>query len=60
METFEVQFTIGKETKNTFKFDEVPPPGKPNVMQSIYLPKWLLHGRNVETVTVTFQLPKAA
>ena len=60
METITVRFTIGKETKNTFKFDEVPEAGKPPIMGSLYLPKWILNGRGVRDITVNVELPKAA
>ena len=38
----DIRFVKGKETKNTFKFDEKPESGQPPIMGNLYLPKWLL------------------
>ena len=47
----------GKETKNTFRYEEVVAEGDYPVVQSIYLPKPLLHkAGNPDTVTVTIDL----
>jgi len=56
-----ITFRKGKETKNTYKFDEVKTEGQPPLMQNIYLPKWWLEQNgNPSEVTVTVTLPKAA
>ena len=57
----DIRFVKGKETKNTFKFDEKPESGQPPIMGNLYLPKWLLEQNgNPSEVTVTLNLASAA
>ena len=47
-------FVLEKETKNTRKFEEVPEPGQPPIVGSLYLQKFVLERLgNPETVTIT-------
>ena len=50
-----INFVFEKTTKNTVKFNEVPPPGEPHVIGSLYLQKWFVG--EAKTVTVTVDLP---
>lgn len=46
-------FTKEKETKNTVRFIEVLPPGKPSIIGTLYLQKWF--AGEVSTITVTVE-----
>lgn len=52
METqFTARFTWEKDTKNTAKFKEVPDPGQPPKIGSLYVQKWAAGGaRELEVV----------
>ena len=47
-------FVVAKETKGTFKYDEVPAPGEPDMSGSFYLKKHVAHRLgNPEQLTIT-------
>lgn len=47
-------FVVAKETKGTFKYEEVPAPGEPEMCGSLYVKKHILHRLgNPETLTIT-------
>lgn len=37
---FKLEFKLDKTTKNTVKFEEVVPVGKPHVVGQLYVQKW--------------------
>lgn len=45
-----VKFTREKETKNTVKFQEMPAPGSPPVIGTLYVQKWAVG--DAQTLTV--------
>jgi hypothetical protein len=49
-----IQFQVEKETKNTVKFKEVPEPGQPPVIDTLYVQKWALPA-NCKAVTVVLK-----
>jgi hypothetical protein len=54
--TATAKFVVAKETKGTFKFEEVPAPGEPEMCGSLYVKKHVLHRLgNPETITVTVE-----
>ena len=48
-----IEFVKEKETKNTVRFKEIPPEGKPGVIGTLYLQKW--YAGSAEKVTVTIE-----
>jgi len=38
----EVEFVYEKETRNTYRYEEVPQAGKPPVVRTLYVQKWAL------------------
>jgi hypothetical protein len=52
--TLTADFSFERETKRTRKFEEVPAPGDPEVIGTLYVQKHALEGLgNPETLTVT-------
>lgn len=49
---FVAVFKWEKDTKNTAKFEEVPPAGQPPRIGSLYLQKWAANGARELEVTV--------
>lgn len=47
-----VNFVFEKTTKNTVKYNEVPAPGEPHVIGSLYLQKWFAGETKHVQVTV--------
>jgi hypothetical protein len=45
-------FKKEKETKNTFRFQEVSEAGAPPIVQTIYIQKWIAPS---DTITVTLE-----
>ena len=58
VENITVTLKFDKDTKNARRFAEVPTPGQPPLLGTIYLPLWRVG--NIQEVTVTVALPKAA
>ena len=52
MEKHTVTLKRGKETKNTFRYDEVEVAGKPPVLGNVYIPKWVAGDAEEIEVTV--------
>lgn len=44
------------ETKNTFKFAEVPPTGQPPKIGTLYVQKWVFDGVMPQEITVTLEV----
>lgn len=53
MPQHELKFEAVKETKNTVKFKEVPPPGKPPVIDDLYVQKWAAGTEKELTMVLT-------
>ena len=47
-----VKFKVEKETKNTVKFEEVPDPGQPPIIGTLYVQKWFVGDARELEVTV--------
>lgn len=47
-----IQFKREKETKNTVRFEEVPEKGKPPIMGTLYLQKWVAGSASELTVVL--------
>lgn len=45
-------FAFEKETKNSVRFKEVPEPGKPPVVGSLYVQKWFVGDSKTLEVTI--------
>jgi len=48
----EVKFTKEKDTKNTVRFTEQPPKGKPPVIGTLYVQKWFAGDATEMNVTI--------
>jgi len=54
-----VAFEVAKETKNALRYEEVPGPGEPIRIGSLYLQKWVVErwgsqsGASAKRITVT-------
>jgi len=48
----EVKFTKEKDTKNTVRFAEQPPKGKPPVIGTLYVQKWFAGDATEMNVTI--------
>ncbi len=46
-------FSLEKETKNTYRYQEEPPEGQPPVVGALYVQKWALGSPAPETLKVT-------
>lgn len=47
-----VKLTIDKETKNTIRFEEKTEDGKPPVIGTMYIPKWVVGDTKEIEVTI--------
>lgn len=47
-----VKFAKEKETKNTIRFKEQPEPGRPPVVNTLYVQKWWVGDAKALTVTI--------
>jgi hypothetical protein len=47
-----VKFKLGKTTKNTVKYAELPEPGQPPVIGTLYVQKWFAGDADIVTVTI--------
>jgi hypothetical protein len=47
-----INFKLEKETKNTYRYQEVPDEGKPPVLGALYLQKWFTGETPNEKITV--------
>lgn len=50
-----VRFVREKETKNTVRFNEVPPDGKPPLIGALYIQKWAAGSANGVVVELTLE-----
>ena len=55
MEKLTITFTLERETKNTIRYEEQAPSGKPNMVGTLYLQKWALGEEPPKSVTVTIE-----
>ena len=44
-----------KETANTFRYKEMPEDGKPPVLDTLYLKKWLKPGKKIRVTIETIE-----
>ena len=44
MQEVTLKFKREKETKNTVRYQEVPEPGRPPIVRTIYVAKWWFNG----------------
>lgn len=52
---YTVKMVLEKETPNTIRYKEVTEPGKPPVVPTLYIPKWIANG--AKTITVSIEIP---
>lgn len=52
---FKTVFQYEKGTKNTYKYEEVPEPGQPPRVGSLYVQKWALGDNPPKQVRVTVE-----
>ncbi len=55
MEIIEVIMTMGKETKGTFVYEEKLEAGKPPVLKTQYVQKWVLGPEPPKQIKVTIE-----
>lgn len=55
METIEVIMTLTKETKGTYVYEETLEAGKPPVLKTQYIQRWVLGTTPPERIKVTIQ-----
>jgi len=48
-----IEFVKEKDTKNTVRYKEVPPEGKPAIVGTLYLQKWF--AGSAEKVSITIE-----
>lgn len=61
MKTKAIVFDYERSTKNTHKFNEVPPVGEPGVIGALYIQKWFIPTAAVGTkVKVMLQVGESA
>lgn len=48
----ERKFIFEKETKNTVQFTELPPPGEPTIVGTLYVQKWFAGDAKELLVTI--------
>jgi len=55
MEKTEVVMTLAKETKGTYVYEETLEAGKPPVLKTQYIQKWVLGPEPPKTIKVTIE-----
>lgn len=55
MEKLVIAFIQDRVTKNTVRYEEQPPEGKPPTVGTIYIQKWTLGAEPPKAVTITIE-----
>jgi hypothetical protein len=49
-------FTLEKETKNTYRFQEDDTPGHPPAIGTLYIQRYLFNGSKPDKITLTLEI----
>lgn len=56
----QIKFKVEKDTKNTVKYEEIPQPGQPKIIGSLYLQKFFVEQNPSLKAGVTITIDEAA